>query len=212
MANVDKRTDAQKLDDEAAALRKRAEYIFRSKIRDNPELVGELSQIAICHACDSLARYGIPMAQGLNHGIRKALFGQDYAHASDNRCLCVLRGPTKTYAADWEKVPSYYVLSIGHGGVRFHGANNTAPGEVDWEDLPAIPDPTGVSNFRIDFAAWVETLPPKLARLAVLLFEGFTPGEARKILGIGWSAVCRWRKELKKRVPGSLVGLGAFQA
>jgi hypothetical protein len=77
-----------------------------------------------------------------------------------------------------------------------------------WRAWPAADNrctPADEAAFRLDFAAWLQALPPRKRRVAVLLAEGYTTGEVAALLGVTPGAVSQsrtWLAESWRQLQG----------
>jgi hypothetical protein len=93
------------------------------------------------------------------------------------------------------------VLRLGRGA----GAATTPDAWRGWLAADNRVSPADEACFRIDFRAWLERLPARKRRVALLLAEGGTTGEVARAVGVTPGAVSQARAWLA-------ASWGAFQA
>lgn len=64
--------------------------------------------------------------------------------------------------------------------------------------LSKVADPAEIAAFRLDFAAWLASLSPRLRRMATTLASGETTSDAARQFGISPARVSQIRGELRR--------------
>jgi len=165
-------------------------YAFRRRRpQDRAEAVAE-AQAAAWSAWAGLLKKGKdPVTVGVhgiaNNAVRYVRNGRRLGHRGGGR------GSMDVYHFKAQSACGFRVV-----GLDGDAASEPGPGSDAWREWLACDNRVGPAEeaaFRIDFAAWLDSLPTRRRQVAELLAEGHGTGEVARMLGVTPGAVSQAR-------------------
>ena len=172
------------------AITSAARYAFRRRRpQDRDEAVAE------ARACAWMAWRGLvdrgkdPVAVGVSgiagYAVRHVINGRRIGHRGGGR------GSMDVFHFRAQAALGFRVVGLGREAERGPG-----PGPDAWKEWLACDNRVGPADeaaFRIDFAAWLDSLPERRRRVAELLAEGHETGVVARMLGVTPGAISQAR-------------------
>ena len=172
------------------ALTTTARLAFRRLSRqDREEAVAEAHAAAWSAWHGLIARGKDPIAVGAcgiaNNAVRYVRNGRRVGRRGGGRGSMDIHHPRAQRAC------GYRVVGLGRDADRGPG-----PGSVSWRGWLACDNRVGPADeacFRLDFAAWLDSLSTRRRRVAELLAEGWSTGEVAREMGVTPAAISQAR-------------------
>jgi DNA-directed RNA polymerase specialized sigma24 family protein len=176
------------------ALRRCALYFLRHRHRDRDDLLAEV--LACCwKAWRGLVERGRdPRAVGITGiaawAVRHALKGRRIGNHSNGR------GGMDIFHRRAQKLERFRVVSYDSGP-----GDRTAAEPASWKEWLAADhrvSPADEACFRLDFHAWISSLPAGRRMTTELLVQGYRTREVAQRLGVSAAAVSQARRALER--------------